>query len=130
MHSLATALERRDFHLLESLLADDILFYSPVTPDHTYQGQHIALTILTGATELLQDLHYIHEITGEGEVVLRFTAHVAEHALEGCHFLTLNSQNKIQEMTTMIRPLPAAIAFNAGMEAFRLRSTGDQTADS
>jgi len=128
MHQLASALETRNFALLEFLLVEDMNFTSPV--GSTYQGQQMAVTILKGATELLDSLHYTEELTGESQVVLRFQARVGGHKLEGCHFLKLNSTGRIQEMTTMMRPFPAVTAFHEGMEAYRLRLMGETPADS
>lgn len=121
MHALATALATRNVALLESLLVEEIRFTSPV--GSTYQGRQMAMTILAGATELLEGLHYTEEIAAADQCILRFHAQVAEHDLEGCHFLKLNASGQIQEMTTMMRPLPAATAFYQGMDAYRLRLT-------
>ena len=85
----------------------------------------MTMTILTGATELLEGLHYKEEIAAEDQRVLRFHARIGGHELEGCHFLKLNSSEQIQEMTTMMRPLPAATAFYEGMESYRLGLTSE-----
>lgn len=128
MHELASALETRNFALLETLLVEDINFTSPV--GSTYQGKQMAVTILKGATELLDGLHYTDEIAVDDQVVLRLQARVGGHELEGCHFLKLNSKKQIQEMTTMMRPFTAVAAFHEGMEAYRLRLMGETPADS
>lgn len=69
MHELASALETRNFALLETLLVEDMNFTSPVRS--TYQGKQMAVTILKGATELLDGLHYTDEIAVDDQVVLR-----------------------------------------------------------
>lgn len=124
MHPLTTALETRNFKLLKSLLTEDVRFTSPVSPT-PYQGQQMTIAILTSATELLEGLHDDGEIVTADWHVLRFHARIGEHGLEGCHFLKFSASRQIQEMTTMMRPLPAATAFYEGMEAYRLRLTGE-----
>ena len=125
MHAFASAMETQDFELLETMLVEDITFHSPITD--TYQGRQMAMKILTGATNLLEDLHYTDEIAQENTLILRFRARVGKKEFEGCHFLNTNEKGQIQEINTMMRPLDAVIAFYEGMEAYRLRQLRENT---
>ena len=118
MHKFAETLLTGNLTPLETLLTEDVTFNSPVSS--VFQGRQMALAILTGAIGLLKEQQYADEIVQADLAILRFRALVKENELEGCYFLKTNEEGRIREITVMMRPLPAAIAFNEGMEAYKM----------
>lgn len=55
------AIERKDMDAVEAMLADDVVFRSPVA--HTpYPGKAITAAILRSVAEVFEDLHYVREL--------------------------------------------------------------------
>lgn len=115
---------------VEALLADDIVFTSPVA-FKPYEGKAITAAILRGVTRVFTDFRYVREIedgpplTG-GSVpaggaptnsALIFETKVGDVSLNGCDFITTNEDGLISEFTVMVRPLKAANALAEAMGA-------------
>lgn len=118
MRAFRDAVEARDFAAIERLIADDVVFTSPVA--HTpYPGKAITLAILRNVIEVFQDFRYVREIGAEGvqDHALVFTAKVRDLELTGCDFLRLDEDGRISEFMVMVRPLRAAEALAEEMGA-------------
>lgn len=118
MRAFRDAVEARDFAAIERLIADDVVFTSPVA--HTpYPGKAITLAILKNVIEVFQDFRYVREIGAEDaqDHALVFTAKVRELQLTGCDFLRLDEDGRISEFMVMVRPLRAAEALAEEMGA-------------
>jgi hypothetical protein len=115
------AVEARDIDAAIALLADDVVFHSPIafTP---YRGRDTVGTILRAVIEVFEDFRYVREIGAEPDQALVFRAAVAGRELEGCDFLRLTPDGRIHELTVMVRPLNAAVALAEAMKA-RLTAT-------
>lgn len=101
-------LETRDWDLLESLLAEDAVFHSPVV--HTPQvGRPLVMLYLRGAMETLgkSNFRYLREVVGETDAVLEFSAEMEGIYLNGIDMIRWNEAGKIVDFKVMIRPLKA-----------------------
>ncbi|MEV0108319.1 nuclear transport factor 2 family protein [Nocardia sp. NPDC050799] len=116
MHPFRKAVEDRDTVAIEALLADKVVFTSPVafTP---YAGKPITAAILRGVLRVFEDFRYIREIADPGgrDHALVFEATVAGKRLTGCDFLHFDADGKIDEFMVMVRPLSAATALAEAM---------------
>lgn len=99
-----------------ALLADDVVFSSPVVFKPYRDRDQIALILRTVA-EVFEDFRYVREIGAEGarDHALVFRAQVGGRELEGCDFIHMDDDARIAELTVMIRPLTGAIALAEAM---------------
>ncbi|MFF5982344.1 nuclear transport factor 2 family protein [Streptomyces olindensis] len=118
MHPFRKAVESGDLDALAALLADDVVFTSPVA-FKPYPGKAITAAILRGVSRVFQDFTYVREIADPDgrDHAFVFTATVAGKQLQGCDFLHFDDDGKIDEFTVMVRPLSAAQALSEAMGA-------------
>lgn len=118
MHPFRQAIEARDEAALEALLADDVVFTSPVA-FKPYAGKAITAAILRGVMRILEDFAYVREIANPDgrDHAFVFTATIAGKQLQGCDFLHFDADGKIDDFTVMVRPLSAATALAEAMSA-------------
>ncbi|WP_060904972.1 nuclear transport factor 2 family protein [Streptomyces scabiei] len=118
MHPFRKAVESGDLDAVAALLADDVVFTSPVT-FKPYPGKAITAAILRGVLRVFEDFTYIREIANPDgrDHAFVFTATVAGKKLQGCDFLHFDADGKIDEFTVMVRPLSAAQALGEAMGA-------------
>ena len=116
-------LESRDMSILNDLLADDVVFRSPVAYS-PYPGKQVVMFILTNVIQIFENFTYHREFYTEDEqsVVLEFSANVGEKKLKGIDMIRFNEQGQIIDFEVMIRPKSGleALAAQMGqrMEAF------------
>lgn len=118
MHPFRRAVEERDTAAIEALLADNVVFTSPVA-FKPYPGKPITAAILRGVLRVFEDFRYIREIADPGgrDHALVFEATVAGKRLTGCDFLHFDENGKIDDFMVMVRPLSAASALAEAMGA-------------
>src|SRR5690606_17611911 len=109
MHPFRAAVEARDEAAIEALLADDVVFTSPVA-FQPYPCKPITAASLRAVTRVFEDCRYVREIADGSDHALVFEATVDGKQLSGCDFVHLNEDGKIDELTVMVRPLSAATA--------------------
>lgn len=93
---------------LASVLADDVVFHSPVV--HTPQaGKAITLQYLGAAFEVFfnDSFRYVRELAGPGEAALEFVVEIDGITVNGIDLLKWNEAGRIIEFKVMIRPLKA-----------------------
>ena len=107
-----------DMFALNELLADDVVFRSPVAYK-PYEGKHVVFFILTNVIQVFQDFTYHREFyTEDGEnVVLEFSANVSGKLLKGIDMIRFNEQGKIIDFEVMIRPMSGLAALAEQMSA-------------
>ncbi|MER5386415.1 nuclear transport factor 2 family protein [Streptomyces sp. NPDC002688] len=118
MNSFRKAVEAGDLGAVEELLADDVVFTSPVA-FKPYPGKAITAAILRGVWRVFTDFRYVREIAGADgrDHALVFTAKVGDKEINGCDFLHFDENGLIDEFTVMVRPLTAAQALSEAMGA-------------
>ena len=118
MHPFRRAVEARDEAAIAALLADDVVFTSPVA-FKPYPGKQITSAILRGVLCVFEDFRYIREIAdGNGrDHALIFETTVAGKRITGCDFLHTNDDGLIDDFMVMVRPLTGAQALAEAMGA-------------
>ncbi|GGQ68724.1 nuclear transport factor 2 family protein [Streptomyces asoensis] len=118
MRAFREAVEAGDLDAVEALLAEDVVFTSPVV-FKPYPGKAITASILRGVTRVFEDFRYERELDGADgrDHALVFRARVGERELTGCDFIHLDEDGLIDELTVMVRPLSGAQALAAAMGA-------------
>jgi hypothetical protein len=89
------AVERWDIEAISGLLAEDVVFHSPVT-FHPYVGREDELTV-------------------DGAEALVFRANVGDRELEGIDLLRFNEGGLIEDFTVFVRPLSGLVPFAQAM---------------
>ncbi|GAB7102156.1 nuclear transport factor 2 family protein [Streptomyces phaeofaciens JCM 4814] len=119
MRAFREAVEAGDLDAVEALLAENVVFTSPVV-FKPYPGRAITAAILRAVSQVFEDFRYDRELTG-GENgrdhALVFTARVGGRELSGCDFIHVDEDGLIDELTVMVRPLSGAQALAAAMGA-------------
>ncbi|MFC6052556.1 hypothetical protein A6M14_03925 [Acinetobacter sp. Ac_877] len=98
-------LETRDMSILNELLADDVVFRSPVAYN-PYAGKQVVFFILSNVIQVFENFTYHREFLSEDglNVVLEFSASIGEKKLKGIDMIQFNHQGKIIDFEVMIRP--------------------------
>ena len=100
--------QHRDIAALGRLLADDVVFHSPVV--HTAQrGKAITLQYLAGAMQVLNTAHfrYEREIVGPQDALLEFSTQIDGIQINGIDLMRWNDAGQIVDFKVMVRPLKA-----------------------
>ncbi|RZT15956.1 SnoaL-like protein [Mycobacterium sp. BK558] len=118
MHPFRQAVEARDAAAIEALLADDVVFTSPVA-FKPYAGKPITAAILRAVMRVFEDFRYIREIgdPDSRDHALVFEATVAGKLVTGCDFLHVDDDGLIDDFMVMVRPLSGATALADAMGA-------------
>ncbi len=104
-HDVVTS---RSTDQLSALLADDVVFHSPVV--HTPQrGKAITTLYLTGAMHVLNNatFRYVREIRGERDALLEFVTEVDGLTINGVDLIRWDDAGRIVDFKVMVRPLKA-----------------------
>lgn len=106
---------KRDPALLDDILAEDCVFYSPVV--HTPQrGRDLTRLYLSGAMQVLSEgFHYVKEVVSEQHAVLEFVCEIDGISINGVDIISFDSDGKISEFKVMVRPLKAINLLHARM---------------
>ncbi|MBF6084247.1 nuclear transport factor 2 family protein [Nocardia cyriacigeorgica] len=118
MHPFRAAVEARDDAAIEALLAENVVFTSPVA-FRPYPGKAITAAILRAVIRVFEDFRYVREIADANgrDHAFVFEASVDGKKLTGCDFLHFDDDGKIDDFMVMVRPLSAAQALAARMGA-------------
>lgn len=102
------ALKGRDASALDTLLADDVVFQSPVV--HTPQlGKEITKLYLTAAMHVLGNdtFRYVGEWFGPTSGILEFETEIDGIKINGIDMIGWNDAGQITSFKVMVRPLKA-----------------------
>ncbi|MFH9089477.1 nuclear transport factor 2 family protein [Streptomyces sp. NPDC017673] len=118
MRAFREAVEARDLDAIEALLAEDVVFTSPVA-FKPYPGKAITAAVLRAVVQVFEDFRYVREIgKPDGpDHALVFQARVGDRELTGCDFLHVNEDGLIDDLMVMVRPLSGAQALGEAMGA-------------
>jgi ketosteroid isomerase-like protein len=117
-HPFRAAIEARDIDAAVALLADDVVFRSPIVYK-PYTGKQVAAAVLHAVARVLEDFAYETELTSADgrDHALVFRARVGGRELQGCDFLHHDEAGLVDRLTVMVRPLSAALALREAMAA-------------
>lgn len=118
MHPFREAVEAHDLDAVEALLAEDVVFTSPVA-FKPYPGKPLTVAILRAVIEVFSDVRYVREMASEDgcDHALAFVAKVGDREINGCDFLHMNEAGEIDDLMVMVRPLSGAQALAEAMGA-------------
>ncbi|MFJ3810502.1 nuclear transport factor 2 family protein [Streptomyces sp. NPDC090073] len=118
MRAFREAVEAGDMDAAVALLAEDVVFTSPVV-FKPYPGKAITAAILRAVAQVFEDFRYEREIGDPAgrDHALVFTARVGDRRLTGCDFLHVNEDGLIDDFMVMVRPLSGAHALAEAMGA-------------
>jgi len=108
----------RDPARLSALLADDVVFHSPVV--HRPQpGKQLTMGYLLAAMSVLGNdtFRYLREVVDGNNAVLEFATTIDGVEINGVDLITWNETGQITDFKVMIRPLKAINAVHALMGA-------------
>jgi hypothetical protein len=115
MKAFRKAVEAKDLAAASALLADDVIFSSPVS-FKPYTGREQVGWILATVATVFEDFTYVDEVEDSGRSsMLRFRARIGDRALEGVDLIELDGAGQIRTLTVMVRPLSALQALGAAM---------------
>ncbi len=103
---------------LESLLAEDAVFYSPVV--HTPQrGRRLAALYLGAAFRVFfnPSFRYVREIVGLSDAMLEFETEIDGVLVNGVDLIKWDNAGRIVEFKVMLRPLKAINVIHQRMAA-------------
>ena len=114
MPTFREAVEAEDLEAVDALLADDVVFRSPVA-HKPYPGKAITSAILRTVVEVFEDFEYVRQLEDGDSSAYVFTAKVGGLELTGCDFLVHDQDGRIVDLMVMVRPLKAAQALAEAM---------------
>ncbi len=100
--------ETCDIAGIPSLLADEVVFHSPVV--HTPQrGKEITAHYLAAAFQVFvgNSFRYVREVVGPQDAVLEFKVEIDGIAVNGVDMIRWNEEGQITDFKVMLRPLQA-----------------------
>ena len=98
MSELLPAIANGDREALEALVAEDVVFHSPV---QTYRGREQVVHLLVTIGGVIDAVEATRHLDG----VTFFTAHVEEHPVDGVLDEHAGDDGRVTELTLMLRPL-------------------------
>lgn len=121
MHPFRKAVEERDEKAIQALLAETVVFTSPVA-FKPYVGKPITAAILRGVLRVFENFRYVREIHDPGgrDHALVFETGIFGApgvTITGCDFLHFNDDGLIDDFMVMVRPLSGATALSEAMGA-------------
>ncbi len=108
----------RDVGALTQLLADDVVFHSPVV--HTPQrGKAVVTQYLAAALRVFgnESFRYVRELRGERDAVLEFELELEGTRINGVDMLRWDDAGRVIEFKVMLRPLKAVNLIHQKMAA-------------
>lgn len=108
----------RDVKALSALLADDVVFHSPVV--HTPQvGKAVTLQYLSAALLVFfnESFRYVRELSGPRDAVLEFQVEIDGISVNGVDMIKWDDSGKIVEFKVLVRPLKAINLIHQKMAA-------------
>ncbi|MDF1517776.1 MAG: nuclear transport factor 2 family protein [Lutibacter sp.] len=105
-----TFLDTKNPKILDELLADEVIFYSPIVwaPQ---EGKQITKLYLMAALEVFggenADFRYVNQVVANKQFILEFVTLIDGITVNGVDMIELNADGKIISFKVMVRPLKA-----------------------
>jgi hypothetical protein len=116
MHAFRRAVESKDFEAGVALLADDVVFQSPVV-FKPYVGRDVVGLLLRTVATVFEDFHYVAELSDGPQTALVFRARVGDRQVEGIDQIRVDAEGRITHLTVFVRPLSGLLALAEAMKA-------------
>jgi ketosteroid isomerase-like protein len=118
---LLGAIRERDREALAAMVADDVVFHSPVT---TYRGRDQVVDLLAILGSVFEDITRTREV----ETVTFLKGHAGGEELDGALVEIKDGDGRVAEITLLLRPL-AGIQAGVRLMARALAEGADPTAE-
>ena len=120
-HPFRKAVEERDEAAIQAMLAETVVFTSPVA-FKPYVGKPITAAILRGVLRIFEDFHYVREIADSNGCDNAFVFETKISGapgvkINGCDFVHFNDDGLIDDFMVMVRPRSGATALSEAMGA-------------
>ena len=112
--AFAKAFTDRDFRPAAAVLADDVVFRSPVLAE-PWRTKPVLERLGPAMVGVLDEPRFTATLSDGDRAVLMFTARRDDHDVEAVQILGLDGNGKVAEMAILIRPLPALQAVARAM---------------
>ena len=105
-----TFLDTKNPRILDELLANEVIFYSPIvwTPQ---EGKQITKLYLMAALDVFggenADFKYVKQVVDNNQFILEFVTLIDGVTVNGVDMIELNDDGKIISFKVMVRPLKA-----------------------
>jgi len=109
------AAEAKDFGAADDLFAEDVTFRSPVVYK-PYEGRDSVKVLLGAVVQVFEDFRYLEHVETGDVAVLMFEARVGDKQLQGVDILKFGADDRIAEMTVMVRPMSGMHALAEAMQ--------------
>jgi hypothetical protein len=118
VHPFRAAVEAHDLDAALALLAEDVVFRSPVV-FKPYRGRDAVAPLLLAVSRVFEDFRYECEIGAPDarDHALVFSARIGDRKLDGCDFLHTDEDGLIDDFMVMVRPMSGALALAEAMQA-------------
>jgi hypothetical protein len=110
------AVEAKDLAAAGDVLADDVVFRSPVV-FKPYEGREALLVVLGAVVQVFEGFRYTGQAESEDLAVLTFATRVGDRELEGVDILRFDEDDRVRELTVMVRPMSGVHALAERMRA-------------
>jgi SnoaL-like domain len=110
------AVEAKDLAAAGDVLADDVVFRSPVV-FKPYEGSEAVLVVLGAVVQVFEDFRYTGQAESDELAVLMFATRVGDRELEGVDILRFDEDDRVRELTVMVRPMSGMHALAERMRA-------------
>jgi hypothetical protein len=116
LHQFRQAVEARDLEAMRELLAEQVVFNSPVA-HKPIVGRDVVAQVLAFAVATFEDFRYVDEVADGDRGALIFRARVGDRELQGLDFVRTGADGLIDELTVMVRPMSGLAALGEAMGA-------------
>jgi hypothetical protein len=118
------AVEGQDMEAGIALLAEDVVFRSPVV-FKPYEGREAVGYLLRFVAQTFEDFRYIREIgtPDSADHLLEFVARVGDKEVNGVDIIHVGDDGLIDDFTVMVRPMSGMLALAESMKA-KLEAAG------
>jgi SnoaL-like domain len=110
------AAEAKEFGAADDLFAEDVAFRSPVVYK-PYEGRDAIKLLLGAVVQVFEDFHYLEQVEMDDVAVLMFEARVGDKTVQGVDILKFGADDRIVEMTVMVRPMSGVHALAEAMRS-------------
>lgn len=115
-----SAVDARDAHLLDPLLAEDVTLFASVSVA-PFEGKPAVLFVFSMLIDLFQEARFVAEFVGPGGLVLVSRGVVSGHQADGLQVLSFDGHGLVTEFRDFVRPLPALSALQTAAAGYIAR---------